>query len=82
MPRCSIKTLKATITVFPNGEFIITLPPLELSLSVGDYQAIVIINEQFSPHPPRQGLQFNPYAVTLIAPNFTFRRQDLYDDGD
>jgi hypothetical protein len=75
-----MKTIEATITVTEDGQLIMTAPP---KLPAGKHRVVVLIDEPSTPvsHGKKQlPFQLPPHAAGLTDDQFTFRRQELYDD--
>lgn len=74
-----MRAIDVTITVLPDGEFqlegLADLPP-------GKHQAVLVVENGPIAPERRVPLAFRTYPVGLVAPNETFRREDIYgDDG-
>lgn len=49
-------------------------------LPPGKHQVVNVIDESAPSPPPRQPLKFAAHPVGLLSDDFTFRREDIYDD--
>lgn len=76
-----MRTIHTTAIVGEDGT--ITLP-VPHDIPAGKHQVVVIIDEQLAEtngDGRRNAFDLTPYPVGLIADDFTFRREDLYNDG-
>jgi hypothetical protein len=76
-----MKTIETVVNVTPNRQIIVQLPP---DIPVGEYQVVIVINEsvkseELAAKNKLKTLKSSAYPVGLVADNFTFRREDLYD---
>jgi hypothetical protein len=76
-----MKTIETVVNVTPNRQIIVQLPP---DIPVGEYQVVIVINEsvkseELAAKNKPKTLKSSAYPVGLVADNFTFRREDLYD---
>jgi hypothetical protein len=76
-----MKTIETVVNVTPNRQIIVQLPP---DIPVGEYQVVIVINEsvkseELAAKNKLKTLRSSAYPVGLVADNFTFRREDLYD---
>ena len=46
----------------------------------GQHRVVIVIDDKALAASPRQPLQFAAHPVGLVSDDFTFRREDLYDD--
>ena len=73
-----MKTIETTTVVGEDRKLTVQLPA---DVEPGTHQVVVVIEEAATSRP-LEPLQFSKHDLTLIDPNFTFRREDLYgDDG-
>jgi hypothetical protein len=49
-------------------------------LPPGKHQVVIVIDESTPSTQPRQPLTFSAHPVGLLSDDFTFRREDIYDD--
>ena len=70
-------TIETTATVTEDRKLTIEVPA---DIAPGAHRVIVIIDEGMVPSNERAPLQLAAYPVGLTSDNFTFRREDLYDD--
>ena len=47
----------------------------------GQHRVVIVIDDHPLAVSPRQPLQFAAHQVGLVSDDFTFRREDLYDDN-
>jgi len=76
-----MKTIETVVNVTTNRQIIVQLPP---DIPVGEYQVVIVINEsvkseELAAKNQPKTLKSSAYPVGLVADNFTFRREDLYD---
>jgi hypothetical protein len=76
-----MKTIETVVNVTPNRQIIVQLPP---DIPAGEYQVVIVLNESVKPEElvaknQAKRFKFSAYPVGLVADNFTFRREDLYD---
>jgi hypothetical protein len=76
-----MKTIETVVNVTPNRQIIVQLPP---DIPVGEYQVVIVINEsgksdQLAVKNQAKMFKCSAYPVGLLADDFTFRREDLYD---
>ncbi len=73
-----MKTIVGTATILPDGTITVQTETV-LNLPPGEHRVLLVIEE-----PPavkkRPPLKFRAYQVTPVPADFTFRREDLYDD--
>jgi hypothetical protein len=76
-----MRTIEMTATVTPEHTLTLQLPP---DIPPGDCRVVVVIeNGKADGKPPvLPWAGWTPHSVGLVDPNFTFRREDLYGDGD
>ena len=73
-----MKTLEMTVTVGPNRQRTLPLPP---DINPGRLRVLVVEALPLSAED-LQALQFSTYPVNLNLKDFTFRREDIHgDDG-
>ncbi len=72
-----MRMIETTAIITDEGTLTVQVPP---DIAPGDHHIVVIIDEQPTVQAPRPPLQFAAYPVGLIAPERTFRREELYDD--
>ncbi len=68
--------IQTSVEVGPDRRVVLQLPT---DISEGPHQLVVMIDPDNAPKPPN-GLGFSAYPVGLVSEQFTFRREDLYDD--
>jgi hypothetical protein len=73
-----MRTIETTAVVTPEHTLTIQLPA---DVPPGTHQVVVIIGG-LEPAGTKRWLNLKPYNIGLVDPNFTFRREDLYGDGD
>jgi hypothetical protein len=76
-----MKTIETVVNVTPTRQIIVQLPP---DIPAGEYQVVIVINEsvkseELAAKNKLKTLKSSAYPVGLVADNFTFRREDLYD---
>lgn len=76
-----MKTIETVVNVTPDGQITVQLPP---DIPAGEYQVVIVLNEnvgseELAVKDKSKILRFSAYSVGLIADDFTFRREDLYD---
>ncbi|MEI6444919.1 MAG: hypothetical protein WCO29_17750 [Nostocales cyanobacterium ELA583] len=76
-----MKTIETVVNVTLNRQIIVQLPP---DIPAGEYQVVIVINEsvkseELAAKNKLKTLKSSAYPVGLVADNFTFRREDLYD---
>lgn len=74
-----MKTIQTTATVTEEGKLIVQVPA---DISPGEHQIVIVIDETSAEQQQRLPLKFSDYPVGLRKDNFTFRREDLYSDGE
>ena len=73
-----MRTVETTVTVTAGGALTLQVPA---DIPPGEHQAVLVIDELPIPKKQRPPLKFSAYPVGLASDIFTFRREDLYDDG-
>jgi hypothetical protein len=76
-----MKTIETVVNVTLNRQIIVQLPS---DIPAGEYQVVIVINEsvkseELAAKNKLKTLKSSAYPVGLVADNFTFRREDLYD---
>ncbi|MBD2388078.1 hypothetical protein [Cylindrospermum sp. FACHB-282] len=76
-----MKKIETVVNVTPDGQITVQLPP---DIPAGGYQVVIVLNEnvaseQLVAKDKSKTLKFSAYPVGLVADNFSFRREDLYD---
>lgn len=72
-----MRTIETTATVTTDGSVTVQVPS---DITPGAYRVVLIIDEQPAMKEKRPPLKFSAYPVGLVSSDFTFRREDLYDD--
>jgi hypothetical protein len=78
-----MRTFEAVATVTSDGKLHLEIP-VE-NLEPGEYQVVLIIEEQPVSTPKREPLpplRLKPQNWGNIPPEMTFRREDIYEDDD
>lgn len=75
MGNYEMKAIKTTATVTADSQITLTLPS---TIPAGEYQVVLVIDEQPVTEKKRSPLRFAAYPVGLVSESFTFRREDLY----
>ena len=73
-----MKTIETNATVTQDGKLTVPVPH---DIPPGKHQVVVVIDEGQVAKEKRLPLKFSAYPVGLFSESFTFRREDLYDDG-
>ncbi|OBQ09109.1 hypothetical protein [Anabaena sp. AL09] len=76
-----MKTIETVVNVTPNRQITVQLPP---DIPAGEYQVVIVLNESVKSEElvvknQAKGFKCSDYPVGLVADNFTFRREDLYN---
>ncbi|MBE9232380.1 hypothetical protein IQ231_12005 [Cuspidothrix issatschenkoi LEGE 03284] len=76
-----MKTIETVVNVTSERQITVQLPP---DIPTGEYDIVIVINEsvkseKLAAKNKIQTLKSSAYPVGLVADNFTFRREDLYD---
>lgn len=76
-----MKTIETVVNVTPERQITVQLPP---DIPAGEYQVVIVLNEsgkseQLAGKNQAKRFKCSAYPVGLVADNFTFRREDLYD---
>jgi hypothetical protein len=74
-----MRTIEATALVGADGKLVVPVPP---DIPPGEHRVVVVIEAPPAPPPKREPMKFSTYDVGIVDPNFTYRREDLYGDGD
>ena len=74
-----MRTIETTAQVGEDRTLVVQLPP---DIPPGPHRVVVVIEEQPAERPKREPLTFSNYDVGIVDPNFSYRREDLYGDGD
>jgi hypothetical protein len=73
-----MRTIETTVTVGADRKLSVQLPE---EVPPGTHRVVLVIETAGAPEPARSPLTFSAYPVGLASDEFTFRREDLYDDG-
>lgn len=73
-----MKTIEAKATITEDQVLIVPLP---ISLTPGEVAVVVVIEERAAPTKRRPRIKLRAHDVGLASPGLTFRREDLYDNG-
>jgi hypothetical protein len=77
-----MKTLQMIVPVNPDRTVMIRLPE-GVAPGAAEVHLVVVVEDAQEIAPrKREPLQFSSYDVGIVDPNFTYRREDLYGDGD
>ncbi|MEA5576588.1 hypothetical protein [Anabaena sp. UHCC 0451] len=76
-----MQTIETVVNVTSERQITVQLPP---DIPTGEYDIVIVINEsvkseKLAGEKKIKTLKFSAYPVGLVADNFTFRREDLYD---
>ncbi|MFM7363001.1 MAG: hypothetical protein ACKO11_00570 [Cuspidothrix sp.] len=72
-----MKTIETVVNVTPERQITLQLPP---DIPAGEYQVVIVLNESVKPEKlAAKKFKCSAYPVGLVADNFTFRRENLYD---
>jgi len=72
-----MKVIQTVATITEYGNLLVTI---KLPLLAGNYQVVIVIDEHQASANERSNLLFSAHDVGLVDENFTFRREDLYND--
>ena len=70
-------TIEGKAVVTEEGKLVVDVPP---SVEPGEHQVVVVIDQQTSNGRKRAPLTFSAHNIGPLPEDFTFRREDLYDD--
>jgi hypothetical protein len=73
-----MRTIETTVTVGADRTLSVQLPE---DVPPGTHRVVLVIETAAAPEAARAPLTFSAYPVGLASDEFTFRREDLYDDG-
>ena len=80
-----MRTITTTATITEDGVLMVPAPP---DIPAGQHRVVVVIEEQIAQaNGSEQGgsrrspLELTPHATGLLDDGFTFRREELYNDG-
>ncbi len=72
-------TIEGIATILPDGTITVQAETA-LDLPPGEHRIVMVIEQ--SPVPKKkEPLKFSAYNLDLLPPDFTFRREDIYDDS-
>jgi hypothetical protein len=74
-----MKTIQTIATVTEDGKLTVQV---STDIAPGEHQIVLVIDETPAvkrQHPP---LKFSDYPVGVRSADFTFRREDLYSNGE
>ena len=76
-----MKTVETVVDASPERQITLQLRP---GIPSGEYQVVRVLNEsgkseQLAAKNQAKRFKCSAYPVGLVADNFTFRREDLYD---
>lgn len=76
-----MRTIETTLKVTPDGNVTVQLP---LDIPAGEYQVVLVIDEMLVSEKPvskkeRPPLNFPVDSYGSWPPNFSLRREDMYD---
>lgn len=76
-----MRTLEVTLTVWPDGTATVALPP---EVAPGVHRAVIVIEEPIVSTNNLIRFPFHLHAFEWkgLPANWTFRREDIYDDDD
>jgi hypothetical protein len=73
-----MKTIETKATITKDQVLIVPLP---INLTPGEVAVVVVIEERAEPTMRRPRIKLRAHDVGLASPGLTFRREDLYDNG-
>jgi hypothetical protein len=73
-----MRTIEATAHVGAGGKLVVPVPP---DIPPGEHR-VVVIEAAPAERPKWEPMKFSTYDVGIVDPNFAYRREDLYGDGD
>lgn len=74
-----MRTIQTIATVTEDGKLIVQIPA---DIAPGEHQIVLVIDETPVEQHKHLPLKFSNYPVGLRCDNFTFRREDLYSNGE
>ncbi len=74
-----MKTIETIAIVTDSGLLTVRVPP---DIVPGEHKIVLVIDENPSVKKKHLPLKFSDYPVGLTSDNFTFRREDLYEDEE
>lgn len=74
-----MKTIQTIATVTENGKLIVQIP---VDIAPGKHQIVLVIDETPVEQQKHSELKFSDYPVGVRSAHFTFRREDLYSNGE
>lgn len=74
-----MKTIQAIATVAEDGK--LTVQVLT-DIAPGEHQIVLVIDEAPAIKQQHSPLKFSDYSVGVRSADFTFRREDLYSNGE
>lgn len=76
-----MRTIETHLTVKANRKAIVNID-LPDDIDLGEYKALVIIDDASAKKKVKKPIEFSKFDVKLKDPTCTFRREDMYgDDG-
>jgi hypothetical protein len=74
-----MRTIQTTAQVGEDHNLVVPLPA---DIPPGPHRVVVVIEETPAAPREREPMRFMTTDVGIVDPSFTYRREDLYGDGD